>query len=161
MAIIGKIANKIGDYNRLRKYNIFMDYFKPGANTKILDVGASEREYQKNANIIEKRYPYPENITALGIEDYKEFRKRYPKVKVMKYDGSAFPIKDKGFDISWCNAVIEHVGTRERQREFLKELHRVSKAVFITTPRTGIFLLKRIRGSSYYIIFRSGFSIRY
>lgn len=129
-----KIANKFSNYNRIRKYKIFIDYFKPKINTKILDVGASEKEYKENANIIGKRYSYPENITVLGIDRFEEFPERYPKVKIVIYNGDVFPFKDKEFDICWCNAVLEHVGNRDKQEKFLKEICRVAKEAFITIP---------------------------
>jgi len=134
MVNILTIADRFSNSNRLRKYNFFISYFKPTINTQILDVGPSEREYLENANIIEKRYSYPENITVLGIEDFEQFSKRYPKVKIVKYKGDIFPFRDKEFDICWCNAVIEHVGNRDKQEKFLKEIYRVSKTAFITTP---------------------------
>lgn len=118
----------------MRKFNLFMHLFKPTEKTTIIDVGASEKEYQDNANIIEKKYPYPEKITVLGVDDYKEFLKRYSKVKVIHYSGDSFPLKDKSFDICWCNAVLEHVGSRHKQEQLLKEICRVSKAAFLTTP---------------------------
>jgi len=129
-----EIANKFSNYNRKRKYNNFINFFKPKINTKILDLGASEKECQEYGNIIEKKYPYPENITVLGIDNYKEFPKKYPKVKIVKYNGDVFPFKDKKFDICWCNAVLEHVGNRDKQEKFLKEICRVAKAAFVTTP---------------------------
>lgn len=134
MISIRGIANKFSDYNRLRKYRTFIEQFRPTANTKILDVGASEKEYQKNANILEKKYPYPENITVLGRDIYKEFSKRYPRVKTVTYQSGVFPFVEKKFDICWCNAVIEHVGDKERQEKFLREIRRVAKVAFITTP---------------------------
>ena len=144
-----KIANKFSSYNRLRKYNSFIDYFKPEIKTKIIDVGASEKECLEKANILEKKYPYSENITVLGIDNFKEFPKRYPKVKIATYKGDVFPFKDKEFDICWSNAVLEHVGNFDKQEKFLKEICRVAKTAFITTPNryfpfevhTRIFLL--------------------
>ncbi len=50
------------------------------------------------------------------------------------YEGDTFPFKDKEFDICWCNAVLEHVGKRSRQKKFLKEVRRVAKSSFVTTP---------------------------
>lgn len=149
MISINKIANQFSNRNRLNKYNYFLDYFKPSHNTKILDAGASEREYQENANILEKLYPYPENITVLGIDEYCDFRKRYPRVKVVKYNEDRWPFCNKEFDICWSNATLEHVGNRQKQKEFLKEAFRVAKKVFITTPNrffpfevhTRVFLL--------------------
>ncbi len=132
--MIYNLINKISDRNRERKYDIFLNIIKPDAKSKILDVGASEREYRSTSNYLEKKYPYPENITVLGVDNYKEFCIRYPKVKVVNYDGRYFPFDDNAFDVCWCNAVIEHVGDRKRQEIFLKEIDRVSKCSFVTTP---------------------------
>ena len=38
------------------------------------------------------------------------------------------------FDVVFSNAVLEHVGARERQRRFVGEALRVGRSVFITTP---------------------------
>lgn len=149
MKRIREISNIISDNNRMKKYELFIDLFKPTHDAKILDVGASEIEYQKGANILEKKYPYPENITVLGVDNYNDFCKRYPNVKTLTYKGRTFPFKDKEFDICWCNAVIEHVGDKYEQEIFLKEISRVAKQAFITTPNkyfifeshTNLFLL--------------------
>ena len=129
-----KIINQISDKNRLRKFILFINIFKPKKITKILDVGASEMEYRESANILEKKYPYQENITVLGVDKYKDFCVRYPKVKVNTYGGDVFPFNNDEFDLVWSNAVIEHVGDKIKQETFIKEMTRVSKSVFFTTP---------------------------
>lgn len=106
--IIEKIAHKFSNYNRRRKYDLFLKTFSPKSHTKILDLGASEKEYQENANMLEKQYTYPENITVLGVDNYSEFHIRYPKVKTVNYSGNTyFPFGDKEFDICWSNAVFK------------------------------------------------------
>lgn len=50
--MIKELALKLSDNNRLKKYNLFIDYLKPDNRTKVLDIGASEKEYQQYANII-------------------------------------------------------------------------------------------------------------
>lgn len=97
-------------------------------------MGFSEKEYSDTDNFLEKNYPYPEKITALGIDRAKEFLLKYPKIKAVSYNGDDFPFADKSFDICWSNAVIEHVGDKKKQLHFLKEIKRVSKSGFITTP---------------------------
>jgi SAM-dependent methyltransferase len=120
--------------NRSKKYNYFIKYFSPTASTKILDVGAADKEYSGVDNFLEKRYPCLANITVLGLHQFDQFRKRYPLVKAVTYDGRVFPFNDKKFDICWCSAVLEHVGDVTRQELFLREISRVSKRVFLTTP---------------------------
>ena len=134
-----------------------MRTMKPEAETTILDVGFSEQEYSSTDNFLEKHYPYLQQITALTLETPDLFlynrsdsqvqipeseiiakkqsaAARYPQLKIVSYDGKTFPFPDKSFDVCWSNAVIEHVGNEERQVDFLKEIKRVAKSAFLTTP---------------------------
>lgn len=128
------LAYKISEYNRNRKWRHFQKAFKLSPGLKILDVGFTEREYSDTDNYLEKHYPYKNGITALGVDNATEFKERYPAVRAVTYQGGDFPFRDKQFDIGWSNAVIEHVGDELKQIHFLKEMRRVSKHGFITTP---------------------------
>lgn len=128
------LAYLISGFNRRRKYQEFLKFLSPGPETTILDVGYNEEEYSAGDNFLEKNYPYPEKISALGIDEPKQFSLRYPQVKARSYDGKSFPFTDKQFDLIWSNAVLEHVGSREDQLTFLKEIRRVGQRAFITTP---------------------------
>lgn len=101
---------------------------RPGPETRVLDVGFNEREHSAVDNYIERRFPWPANLTALGLHEAVEFRQRYPQVRVVRYDGSIFPFADKAFDVVWSNAVIEHVGDFNRQVLFVREMARVAPA---------------------------------
>lgn len=127
-------AYKVSKFNRERKWVLFKKYFPFNKENAILDIGFSDIEYSPTDNFIEKNYPYLERITALGIETPELFSQRYPEVKAVHYDGYIFPFEDKKFDICWSNAVIEHVGNREKQVLFLKEIKRTGHAAFLTTP---------------------------
>lgn len=120
--------------NRRRKWELFAELLPFTSETTILDVGFGCNEHLGLENFIEKHYPYPSRITALGLEDSEEFRARYPDVRVAIYDGDKFPFEDRSFDVVWSNAVLEHVGTRDNQLAFLREARRVGCHVFITTP---------------------------
>lgn len=128
------IAYRISAFNRKRKWDLFLKEIVPTQDLRVLDLGFSEKEYSQTDNYIEKYYPYPEMLTALGIEIPDEFKKRYPEVTVISYNGGTFPFENKSFDVCWSNAVIEHVGNRDRQLSLLTEIKRVSKRGFITTP---------------------------
>jgi len=127
------IASRVARYNRERKLRLFLDTLNPGPETTVLDVGFTDAEYHDTDNYLEKYYPYPQRITALGIDSPKEFPRRYPEVKVVRYDGRIFPFRDEAFDACWSNGVFEHVGGRERQELFLREIKRVSKLAFVTS----------------------------
>lgn len=121
--------------SRLMKHEQFMYFCNPSEEDFILDVGVQNNSYKDSDNYLESHYPYPFNITGLGIEDLHDFSKRYPEVNVVTYDGKVFPFEDNSFDYVWSNAVIEHVGSKERQLLFLSEMIRVAKKkIVFTTP---------------------------
>jgi glycosyltransferase involved in cell wall biosynthesis len=122
---------KLSARNRKRKWKLFNENFEINKDTKIIDVGFAGKEYNVMENYLEKAYPYPENITAIGIDTPEV---KYDKIKYVKYDGSALPFSDQCFDLAWSNATWEHVGAREKQVRFVKEIKRVAKNAFLTTP---------------------------
>jgi SAM-dependent methyltransferase len=128
------VAQRVSAYNRERKWRLFVSHLHPIESTTILDVGFSDREYSPVDNYLEKRYPWPARITALGIDTPVEFPVRYPEVSVVQYSGGRMPFDDGAFDVAWSNAVLEHVGRHDAQVSFVRELMRVSGAIFLTTP---------------------------
>ncbi len=128
------IAYRVSAYNRVRKWHLFNTEMKPTESTRMLDVGFSEEEHCGTDNFLEKNYPYKRMLTALGVDVPNKFKERYPEVNAVQYLGASFPFADQSFDVCWSNAVIEHVGPREKQILFLKEIKRVSKRAYVTTP---------------------------
>ena len=131
------LVQRISVFNRDRKWRTFLNTIRPGADTTVLDVGFVDRETSPFANYIERHYPWPENLTALGLDEPKDFCRRYPRVTAVRYDGAAFPFAAGSFDAVWSNAVLEHVGGFERQVAFVRELRRVGQRVFFSTPNRG------------------------
>jgi hypothetical protein len=135
---VPSFAYRVSGFNRRRKWEIFLREFAPQPSDRVLDVGFSDAEYSDTDNFLEKHYLHRSQITALGIDAPSQFPGRYPDVKVVQYEGREFPFADGEFDIAWSNAVIEHVGRHEGRREaqvlFLREIARVSKSAFVTTP---------------------------
>jgi len=134
--LLSSFAIKVSLANRRRKWDLFMAEIAPNPEMLVLDVGFTDKHSLPTANIIEKNYPYPERLTALGLDmpSPREFQRRYPHVTTVSYDGSRFPFADKQFDVCWSNAVLEHVGNSRRQVAFLSEIKRVSRRAFVTTP---------------------------
>jgi SAM-dependent methyltransferase len=134
-----RLADSISLRSRERKLELFLDELRPTAETTVLDVGADELGFGDGGgcatmNFFEERYPWPERITALGLHDGAGFRARYPEIPYVQGDACALPFADGAFDVVFSNAVIEHVGGRERQRRFVSEALRVGRRVFVTTP---------------------------
>jgi SAM-dependent methyltransferase len=124
----------ISAWNRQRKWKMFERAMAPAPTTKVLDVGYSEREWAEGDNYLEKHYPWPQRLTALGIEEHTQFSQRYPDVRVVRYAGGDFPFADAEFDVVWSNATLEHVGDRDAQVKFLAEIARTGRRAFVTTP---------------------------
>jgi len=120
---------------RKRMYRKFLDLCAPGGYSQILDLGATPDMKLKDSNFLEKLYPHKENITLASIEDCNNVVNAYGlKGFVCNKPKEALPFKDGEFDICFCSATLEHVGTREDQIFFLNECLRVSNKIFLTTP---------------------------
>ena len=58
-------------------------------------------------------------------------------MRAVQYDGRVFPFENDSFDVVWANAVLEHVGNFDRQVFFVREMRRVGKVLFFSTPNRG------------------------
>jgi len=136
------LADEISLRSRRRKLALLLETFSPTAETTVLDVGVDEVSLGEAGgesgctthNFFEEEYPWPAQITALGTHDGVRFRERYPAIPYVQGDACALPFPDDAFDIVFSNAVIEHVGGRDRQELFVREALRVGRRVFLTTP---------------------------
>ena len=133
-SLVESIAGYISGRSRSKKYSDFIATLKPSTTDTIVDVGVNDQEYSANDNYLEKHYPYPERITAVSQQSLNYFSERYPKVTAVIGDGLKLPFPDRNFDIVFSNAVIEHVGGRDQQLMFMRELKRVAGRGYITTP---------------------------
>jgi len=134
-----RLADSISLRSRGRKLRLLREELRPSADTTVLDVGADELGFGEGdgcatMNFFEELYPWPERITALGLHDGAGFRATYPHIPYVQGDACALPFEDGAFDIVFSNAVIEHVGGRDRQRQLVSEAIRVGRRLFITTP---------------------------
>jgi hypothetical protein len=49
-------------------------------------------------------------------------------------DGRSLPFRDGAFDVVFSNSVIEHVGSRDSQERFAREVARVGRRFWVQTP---------------------------
>jgi SAM-dependent methyltransferase len=135
-----RLADEISLRSRRRKLALFLETIAPTAETTVLDLGADDLAFGDPGGLVatlnhfEEHYPWPERITALGLSTGDRFRERYPRVRYVQGDALALPFADGEFDVVFSNAVIEHVGGRDRQRRFVEEALRVARRAFVTTP---------------------------
>jgi len=131
----GSISIKLAVYQRRKMFDVFL--FATGIQPEdtVLDVGVTGDQSYGHSNYLEHWYPHKNRITASGVDDAKFLEEMYPGLRFVLADGRNLPFADKEFDYVHSSAVLEHVGSREKQVAFLREAWRVArKGIFVTTP---------------------------
>lgn len=130
----GSLAERVAIRARDRIYADFLRLTSPTPASTILDVGVSD-VVGEAANVLERKYPHIAQITAVGLGAAAAFQQAFPRIRYRQIQpGEALPFGDKAFDIACSNAVLEHVGSRAAQRQFVAELVRVARIAFISVP---------------------------
>ena len=135
--MLRRVASSVSMRSRERKLERFCALLHPGPETTVVDVGVTNAPFGAGStdNFFEALYPWPGQITGVGHTELDRFAAAFPVVRAVRADGRDLPFADAEFDIAFSNAVVEHVnGGRDGQRQFVHELCRVGKRVFVTTP---------------------------
>jgi hypothetical protein len=135
--MLRRVASRVSMRSRQRKLQLFLDLLQPGPETTVVDVGVTDAPFGAGStdNFFEALYPWPGQITAVGHTELERFSAAFPQVRAVRADGRDLPFGDGEFEVGFSNAVVEHVaGGRDGQRQFVHELCRVARRVFVTTP---------------------------
>jgi SAM-dependent methyltransferase len=135
--MLRRVASRVSMRSRRRKLQLFRDLLQPGPETTVVDIGVTDAPFGAGStdNFFEALYPWPERITGVGRTELDRFAAAFPQVRAVRADGRDLPFGNAEFDIAFSNAVVEHVaGGREGQRQFVHEVCRVARRVFVTTP---------------------------
>ena len=120
--MLRRAASRVSLRSRERKLRLFLDLYRPGPETTVVDVGVTDAPFGGGSsdNFFEALYPWPERITAVGHTELDRFAAAFPLVRAVRADGRELPFADGEFDLGFSNAVVEHVaGGREGQRQFV------------------------------------------
>ena len=135
--MLRRVASRVSMRSRKRKLQLFLDLLQPGPETTVVDVGVTDAPFGSGStdNFFEALYPWPGRITGVGQTELERFSAAFPQVRAVRADGRDLPFGNAEFDLAFSNAVVEHVaGGREGQQQFVHELCRVGRRVFVTTP---------------------------
>ena len=117
---------------RMRLFELVLPYISE--KDQIIDIGTTPI-LEKHENFFLNHYKYPENITCLSNQNLDVLKINFPNLKIIIGDGRDTKLPDNSYDIVMSNATLEHVGNFNKQKEFVKELHRISnKRCIISTP---------------------------
>ncbi|MBV8402482.1 MAG: class I SAM-dependent methyltransferase, partial [Acetobacteraceae bacterium] len=131
----GSLPVRVATHQRRRMFQAFLDATRIESADTILDVGATSDQGYAHSNYFEAWYPHKTRITAAGVDDASFLEQRYPGLRFVLADGRDLPFADGAFDYVHSSAVLEHVGSRDKQARFLGEMWRVArKGIFATTP---------------------------
>lgn len=131
----GRFVSQISGRARRKMFQCFMEYASPAPESRCLDVGVTPDNEGAANNFFEKMYPWTGSIIMCSVEDAGFLEREFLGSKFVQNEpGKALPFKDGQFDVVFCSAVLEHVGDYKAQEFFLKELVRVGRKVFLTTP---------------------------
>jgi ubiquinone/menaquinone biosynthesis C-methylase UbiE len=95
--------------------------FRITATTRVLDVGGT-LEIWSSAPVLPQ-------LVMLNLPQAGE-----PACTYVEGDACHLPFADGSFDLVFSNSVIEHVGSREAQAQFARELARVGRGYWVQTP---------------------------
>jgi SAM-dependent methyltransferase len=130
----GSLVDRVHAASRRRKFDRLIETLNPSPESSFLEVGVGNDEPLPVTNYTSRHYPWPERMTALGLGNMAGFQRLHPEIRTVSYGGGAFPFTDRSFDVVHSNAVLEHVGSVERQVAFLGECLRVGRSGMVTTP---------------------------
>jgi SAM-dependent methyltransferase len=161
------LASKLSWHVRRKMFSLFMGAMRPTEENSILDFGVTSDNRYQESNYFERLYPHKDKVVCAGTEDGNHLEQKYPGVTfVLVKAKQPLPFVNQQFDIVFSNAVVEHTGGEGGQQFFVKEILRVGKAFFITTPNrwfpiemhTGLPLLQYLPMPIYrFVLGRIGF----
>ncbi len=120
--------------SRDQKFELFRTVLDPRPEDRVLDIGATGRLL--TGFTFEDFYPYPQRIVGggIGLDQVRSAKQTYPLPHYAVFDRCDLPFANKSFHIVFWNAVIEHVLGEGRHAKFAREIMRVGKSRFVTTP---------------------------
>src|SRR6266568_1998273 len=106
--MLRRAASHVSMRSRERKLRLFLELLQPDAGTTVVDVGVTDAPFGAGSsdNFFEALYPWPEQITAVGVTGLDRFRAAFPSVPAVQADGRHLPFADDQFDVAFSNAVV-------------------------------------------------------
>ena len=118
---------------RTRIFNDTIKFFSPDQTWRVVDIGVTS-DTSPDSNFFELYYPFKNKITAIGLEDASHLERKYEGLEFIRCNAKHTPFPDQSFDLAFCSAVLEHVGSSAEQLKLISEISRISKRFVVSTP---------------------------
>lgn len=119
-ANIHRLYALLGSSFRRSRMRTFCRALDIGSETSVVDLGGTGATWQSPG--------LPSRVTTVNLDG------RDSGADVVA-DACLCPFRDRSFDVVFSNSLIEHLGTRERQEEFAREVQRLGRrGYFVQTP---------------------------
>ena len=116
---------------RMQKCDLFFKSLEPQPGDSMLDVGGGAGVTGEFAGLY--RYFCEVHVVILCSQEFAG--EGFGNVRFVIGDGCSLPFPNRSFDWVFSNAVIEHAGGAERQKQFAGEIQRVARReYFVATP---------------------------
>ncbi|HXQ28648.1 MAG TPA: methyltransferase domain-containing protein [Gemmatimonadales bacterium] len=113
----GSVASKF----RLRRWQLIKEVLALRGTETVLDVGGTDKSWWfVDWGGPVTRCNLSKNAASKGLR--------------VVGDGRSLPFRDRQFDVTFSNSVIEHINTVEGQTLFARELERTGRRFFLQTP---------------------------
>ena len=132
---VREVALAYSKHNRRRKADAILAFLRKENVKDVLLVGATGHEHDgerlmSHEGIVERRIADGYEI-KMGINIAPSKITEHP---FMVADARDMPFEDDYVDFALANAIIEHVGKENEQRQMVDEMTRVARCWVITTP---------------------------
>jgi len=123
---LNRIYDRIKLFYRSRRMALFERTLEIAHHTRIIDIGGTPYNWQFLS-------AGPEILIVNKVINWAP-EEHVGNIRCEIGDGCCLSQKDGDFDVAFSNAVIEHLGTYERQRRFAEEVRRVGRKFWVQTP---------------------------
>ena len=110
--VVHRVAARVSLRSRERKLRLFLELFRPGPETTVVDVGVTDAPFGGGST----RQLLRGALSVAGADHRRSAtrsstasRPRFPRVTAVRADGRELPFADGAFDLGFSNAVVEHV----------------------------------------------------
>jgi hypothetical protein len=122
---------------RRRMYELFRAWAGDLSGKTVLDVGATpDLERQDSNCMLPWFHDDGARLSLHSLEQVAHLKDVFPYARILPPSdaGQAIPAAAGEYDWVTSSAVLEHVGARSRQVDFVRECARAGQGLFLTTP---------------------------